>query len=90
MWPSSHKLTCKYHMLHNATSGLHLEFRAAFRIFIQGGRNGFPRNVGGRTVRGVWGHIPPGNFCYFKYPEITSGEFQRWAILFILYIVEIF
>ena len=22
-------------------------YRAAFRIFIQGGRNGFPRNVGG-------------------------------------------
>ena len=44
------------------------------------------------VARGVWGHAPPGNFCYFKYPEITSGEFQRWAILFILYIhvVEMF
>ena len=34
-------------ILHTKYIKSEIAFRAAFRIFIQGGRNGFPRNVGG-------------------------------------------
>ena len=74
--------------------------RAAFRIFIQGGRNGFPRNVGGadgypcafgtRQLGGCGGMLPHEIFAILSIQRSLLVSFKRWVILFILYIVEIF
>ena len=60
-----------------------LHCRAAFRIFIQGGRNGFPRNVGGadgypcaNELGGSGGMPPKENFAILSIQRSLLVSFR--------------